>query len=145
MIKSLKILGEQLKRGKKPLLPLRLILSLFSLFFLVQVVYADIILTASWYSLQSLKNEGTYKRTRAVMANGQKFSDNNFTCATQLYPLGSYLLVSNLSNGKSIIVKVTDRISKRFAKTRIDLSKGAFQILAPLSKGLIQVKVERIK
>ena len=104
-----------------------------------------LILTASWYSVDSLKREGTYKYSKGVMANGEIFNDNDSTCATRLYPLGIYLCITNLQNNKMVIVKVTDRIGKRFAKTRIDLSKGAFSKIADLKQGIIQVKVEAIK
>ena len=104
----------------------------------------EIPLQASWYSIDSLKREGTYKYSKGVMANGHIFSDNNFTCATRLFPLGSTLRV-NMGLSKSyVIVKVTDRIGKRFAKTRIDLSRAAFQRIANLKEGLINVEVERI-
>jgi hypothetical protein len=102
------------------------------------------VLTASFYSVQSLKQEGTWKTSKGVMANGQKFDEDALTCATRLYPLGSVLMVSTLDRRNSISVKVTDRIGKRFATKRIDLSKAAFARLAPLSKGLVQVTVERI-
>lgn len=98
-------------------------------------------LKASWYSNQSLVKEGTWKRSGGIMANGRRFDENALTCATRLYPLGTHLLITNLDNGKSVTVKVTDRIGKRFAKTRIDLSKGAFKRIANLKKGLIPIKV----
>ena len=111
----------------------------------LNMAWGEEILTASWYSIESLKKEGTYKYSKGVMANGQKFSDNDFVCATRLFPLGCYLLVTNLENKKSVVVKVTDRIGKRFAKTRVDLSKKAFSCLAELDRGIIKIKVERIK
>ena len=104
----------------------------------------EIPLQASWYSINSLKREGTYKHSHGRMANGHIFSDNGFTCATQLFPLGSTLRVNMGLSKDYVIVKVTDRIGKRFAKTRIDLSRAAFQRLARLDKGLINVEVERI-
>jgi len=104
----------------------------------------EVILTASWYSTESLKKEGTWKTSKGVMSNGQKFDDNRFTCATHLYPLGSRLLVTNLQNAKTVKVVVTDRIGKRFAKTRIDLSQRAFSEIADLKSGLVPVKVEEI-
>lgn len=105
----------------------------------------SIILTASWYSIESLKKEGTYKYSKGVMANGKYFDENAYTCATRLFPLGSKLRVTNLHNNKYVIVEVTDKIGKRFAKTRIDLSKLAFSKLDKFKKGLISVKVEKIK
>jgi len=60
-----------------------------------------------------------------------------------MFPLGSILRISY--KGKSIVVRVNDRIGKRFAKTRIDLSIGAFKKLADVKLGLITIQVERIK
>jgi rare lipoprotein A len=103
-----------------------------------------ILLIASWYSIASLISEGTYKHSKGVMANGHRFRDDHYTCATRLYPLGSYLRVTNLQNNKVVVVKVTDRIGKRFATKRIDLSKAAFYSIASLGKGLISVKIKRV-
>lgn len=102
-------------------------------------------LIASWYSIESLKKEGTYAKSRGIMANGDRFNDNLLTCATRLYPLGSLLLVTNLSNRKTVRVKVTDRIGKRFAQTRIDLSKRAFSEIADLKQGIVPISAEVLK
>jgi rare lipoprotein A len=102
-------------------------------------------LTASWYSIQSLKKEGTYKYSKGVMANGNIFMDNNLTCATRLFPLGSLLRITRIKTKTSVVVLVTDRIGKRFAKKRIDLSKLAFSRIAELKTGIVAVKVEKIK
>ena len=101
-------------------------------------------ITASWYSVASLKQEGTWAYSKGRMANGKIFKDEGFTCATRLYPLGTTLIVTSNKNLQSVTVKVTDRIGKRFAKTRIDLSKIAFEKIANLNQGLIKVKVEAI-
>jgi len=101
-------------------------------------------LTASWYSVASLKKEGTYKYSKGVMANGKKFKEEAFTSATRIFPLNSTLKVTNIDSGVDVRVKVTDRIGKRFATKRIDLSKAAFAQIAELDKGLVKVKVEVI-
>lgn len=101
-------------------------------------------LTASWYSIQSLKDEGTWKRSKGVMANGELFDENRLTCATNLYPLNTLLCITNIQNGKSVVVVVKDRIAKRYGKTRIDLAKGAFLALDELKKGVIRVRVEKV-
>lgn len=123
--------------GGKGLLATLLILFLFS------NAYAEI-LTASWYSVESLKKEGTYKHSKGVMANGDLFSDTGFTCANRIYALGTMLRVTNIKSGKSVIVRTTDRIGIRFANSRIDLSRLAFSKLDKLEKGIISVKVEVI-
>ena len=101
-------------------------------------------LTASWYSVESLKAEGTYKDSQGITASGTVFADNDMTCATRLYPLGSLVCVTNIENNKKVYVEVTDRIGKRFANTRIDLSKKAFSNIAGLEQGIIRVRVEKI-
>lgn len=101
-------------------------------------------LKASWYSVASLHKEGTWAKSKGVMANGKAFSDTDLTCANRLYPLGTMLIITNKANGKSVIVKTTDRIGKRFANTRVDLSKGAFSKIASLKEGLIEVSVKKV-
>lgn len=100
-------------------------------------------LLASYYSENSLRREGTWKTSKGVMANGKQFDEKKFTCATRLYPLGSTLRISNKRTGRSVVCKVSDRIGKRFATTRIDLSKAAFQQIAKLEEGLVEVEVTR--
>lgn len=103
------------------------------------------IVKCSWYSIASLKAEGSWKIWKGVMANGEKFSDDGLTCAARMFPLGSVLLVTNIHNGRSVKVVVTDKIGKRFAQTRIDLAREAFNQIADLKQGLVACKVERIK
>ncbi len=102
-------------------------------------------LKASWYSIQSLKDEGTWKHSKGVMANGKQFKDNNLTCATRLFAIGTMLVIKNTINNKTVTVKVTDRIGKRFATTRIDLSKRAFSQIADLKQGVIPITVKEIR
>ncbi len=82
------------------------------------------------------------------MANGEYFNEYAFTCANRLYHMGSMLRITDIKSGKSVIVRTTDRIGKRFARTRIDLSKGAMEALGgkpALKQGLLQVKVEILR
>jgi rare lipoprotein A len=77
-------------------------------------------------------------------ANGEIFSQKKFTCACNILPLGTWIKVTNLRNGKSVVVKVTDRIHPRM-KRIVDLSKVAAQKLDYVSRGLTRVKVEIAK
>ena len=101
-------------------------------------------LTASWYSVESLKKEGTWRYSHGIMANGHIFSDSGLTCATRLFPLGIMVRVTESLSKHHVDVKVTDRIGKRFAKTRIDLSISAFKRISTPKQGLVTVNVERI-
>ena len=99
---------------------------------------------ASWYSVASLKQEGTWRFSNGIMANGRRFQDNALTCAARLYPLGARLRVTNIKNHRSVIVIVADRIGRRFATKRIDLSKGAFCQIASLRQGIINVTITKL-
>jgi rare lipoprotein A len=110
---------------------------------------ADVIqLTASWYSVSSLKSEGTWRYSNGRCADGSFYRDGNLTCASCDCPLGTMVLVTNTHNGKSVTVRVTDRTNKRFKGKRIDLTPKAFKIISPsgsLKEGLIPVTVEVVK
>jgi rare lipoprotein A (peptidoglycan hydrolase) len=83
-----------------------------------------------------------YNEPGKVMANGKFFDPNKYTGATRDFLLGSFVKLT--AGKKSVVVKVTDRINRRYAWKRIDLTPAAFMALgAPLSQGLIDVRVER--
>ncbi len=82
------------------------------------------------------------KATGARTASGERIHHDSLTCAHKLYPFGTNLKVTNLTNGKSVIVKVIDR--GPFGRGRIiDLSWGAAKAIGMLSQGVAPVKVER--
>lgn len=99
-------------------------------------------LTASWYSTESCKREGT---SGVYTASGERFNENEHTAASWSYPFNTRLKVTNLRNKKAVVVRITDRgPSKRLVKKGrvIDLSMGAFKAIAPLSDGVIPVSIE---
>jgi len=128
----------------KLFIPVVTIAAIIMALFFCGCAYAEV-LKASWYSIESLKKEGTWKTSKGVMANGHKFSNARSTCATRLYPLGTILRILNLQNGRVVVVKVTDRIGKRFATKRVDLSKAAFREIAYLWRGTVPIKVAKLK
>ena len=76
-------------------------------------------------------------------ANGEIFSQQKFTCACNVLPLGTMIKVTNLRNGRWVIVKVNDRIHPRM-KRIVDLSRAAAEKLGYISRGLTRVKVELV-
>ena len=76
-------------------------------------------------------------------ANGEIFSQKKFTCACNVLPLGTWIKVTNLRNGRSVEVKTNDRIHPKIPRL-VDLSKVAAQKLGYVSRGLTKVKVEII-
>lgn len=75
-------------------------------------------------------------------ASGEVFSNNKLTAAHRTYPFGTYLKVTNVVNGKSVVVKVNDR--GPFTKGKeLDLSRKAFMdITDNPNKGNLQVNIE---
>ena len=75
-------------------------------------------------------------------ASGKKFDNSKYTAAHRKLPFGTILRVTNESNGKSVIVEVTDR--GPFSRGReIDLAKKAFMDIASnKNSGSIKVKIE---
>ena len=62
-------------------------------------------------------------------------------CAHKTIPLGTIVTVVNVENGKSVTCKVADRGPYAEGKI-IDLSSEAFSVIAPLSEGVVDVRVE---
>ncbi len=77
-------------------------------------------------------------------ANGEIFNKNAYTAAHKTLALGSYALVTNLRNGRKVIVRINDR--GPFSKNRIiDLSKGSAKELGMIQSGTARVKVEAMQ
>ena len=77
-------------------------------------------------------------------ASGKKFNNNNYTAAHKKLPFGTKVRVTNESNGKSVIVEITDR--GPFSKSReIDLSRRAFmEITSNKNSGVTIVTIEEV-
>ena len=77
-------------------------------------------------------------------ANGEIFNENSLTAAHKTLPFGTRVKVTNLDNGKSVVVRINNR--GPYSKGRvIDLSKVAFSRIASISKGVTRVKLEVAK
>ena len=84
------------------------------------------------------------RATGARTASGQRLHHDSLTCAHRFYPFGTHLKVTNLGNGKSVIVKVIDR--GPFGRGRIiDLSWAAAKKIGMISQGVASVKVEMVE
>jgi len=77
-------------------------------------------------------------------ASGEIYDHNLITAAHKTLPFGTKVRVTNINNGKTVVVKINDR--GPFVKGRIlDLSRSAFSSIASTSSGVIEVKIEVIK
>jgi rare lipoprotein A len=86
---------------------------------------------ASWYGP---KHHG--KRT----ASGQPFNQDALTAAHPQLPFGSRVKVTNLANGKEVIVTINDRGPYKHGRI-IDLSRAAARALAIDSTARVSVEV----
>jgi|SRR5687767_1493727 len=88
--------------------------------------------TASFYS-----NSFNGKKT----ANGEIYSQKKMTAACNVLPLGTWIRVTNLRNGRSVLVKINDRLHVRMKRV-VDLSRTAAEKLNYIQSGLTRVRVE---
>ena len=74
-------------------------------------------------------------------ANGEHFNPNGMTAAHRNLPFGTKVLVTNLNNGKSVMVRINDR--GPFIRGRVmDLSLGAARIVGLNRSGVAKIKFE---
>ena len=77
-------------------------------------------------------------------ANGEIYHHQRYTAAHRTLPFGTKVRVTNIKNGKSVVVTINDR--GPFIKGRIlDLSRSAFNRIASMSSGVIEVKMEVVE
>jgi rare lipoprotein A len=79
-------------------------------------------------------------------ASGERFSQRKMTAAHRSLPFGTRVRVTNLSNGRSVVVKINDRGPFGRDRSRIiDLSKAAAKSLDFIDSGWARVRVEVLK
>lgn len=88
--------------------------------------------TAAWYSLEGSRT-----------ASGERMDGARATAAHRSLPLLSYARVTNLANGRSVVVEINDRgpLSHRFI---IDLSPRAAAAIGMIRRGVAEVAVQPI-
>ena len=86
---------------------------------------------ASWYGAQF---------NGRPTASGERFDMNALTAAHKTLPLPGLVEVTNLANGRSVVLRVNDR--GPFVDNRIiDLSRGAAEALDMMGRGVGEVRV----
>jgi rare lipoprotein A len=92
---------------------------------------------ASWYG-RMFQGQPT--------ANGESFDMNSLTCAHRSLPMGALVRVTNLSNSKTVVVRVNDR-GPMIRSRVIDLSYAAARFLGfgGSAGGTAPVKLELLK
>ncbi len=77
-------------------------------------------------------------------ASGERLNQEAHTAAHRELPFGTMVNVTNVKNGKSVLVRINDR--GPFVKGRIiDLTRSAFSSIGNLESGLIDIKMVVVK
>ena len=118
---------------------MRLIMKYFiSMFMLIVTLFTNSVAysaTVSWYG-------GVFHGR--LTASGEKYNQNDMTCASNSHKIGTKLLVTNPKTNKSVVVRVNDTGGfSKYGRT-LDLSKGAFSKIAPLSRGTAKVTIKKL-
>jgi rare lipoprotein A len=88
--------------------------------------------TASWY--------GEYFQGKET-ASGEPYDMEDFTAAHPTLPLGTYVRVTNLTNGKAVILRINDR--GPYVENRIiDVSYNAARALGFKDRGVQKVRLD---
>jgi rare lipoprotein A len=90
---------------------------------------------ASWYGR-------AFQRRKT--ANGARFDMNALTAAHRTLPLNAVVRVTNLANGRSIDVRITDR-GPYVPGRIIDLSARAAELLNMKDQGVARVRIEMLE
>ncbi|MBC6905939.1 septal ring lytic transglycosylase RlpA family protein [Saccharophagus sp. K07] len=84
------------------------------------------------------------KHQNRKTASGELYRHDLKTAAHRTLPFGTKVKVTNIQNGKSVVVRVNDR--GPFVQGRIiDLSKSAFGNISDHKVGVIDVKIEQVE
>jgi rare lipoprotein A len=76
-------------------------------------------------------------------ASGELYHKDSLTAAHKTLPFGKKIMVTNLSNNKTVILKINDRLVSN--KSVIDVSLAAAKQLDFIAKGLTKVKIQELK
>ena len=87
---------------------------------------------------KSTTGVASYYKSGKQTANGESFNPNGLTAAHRTLPFGTKVRVTNMRNGKSVVVRINDR--GPFIRGRvIDLSLGAAKLVEMTSSRVAKV------
>lgn len=90
---------------------------------------------ASWYGPGFHGNQS---------ASGEIFDQNAMTAAHRTLPFGTQVMVTNLDNGQSVLVRINDR-GPFYGNRVIDLSAAAARVLGLMNTGIAPVRLDVMK
>jgi len=79
-----------------------------------------------------------------VTANGETYDKTLYTAAHATLPFGTKVLVRNLKNSKTVVVRINDR-KARHRQNLIDLSRAAAERIDMVRAGSAEVRLKEVK
>jgi rare lipoprotein A len=77
-------------------------------------------------------------------ASGEKFNTHALTAAHPTLPFGTRLRVTNVTNGRSVVVRINDR-GPYVPGRVVDLSESAAESLGMVERGIVKVKLDVVQ
>jgi rare lipoprotein A len=87
---------------------------------------------------KSTTGVASYYNSGKQTANGERFNPNGLTAAHRTLPFGTKVRVTNMRNGKSVVVRINDRGPFIHGRV-IDLSLGAAKLVEMTTSGVVKV------
>ena len=109
-----------------------------------------LVLLLSFFSKEpvySAQGKATYYSDRMQghrTASGDKYDKKQYTAAHATLPFNTLVQVTNVSNGKSVVVKINDR-KARNRQIIIDLSRAAAEEIGLVRSGVTTVKLKQVE
>jgi len=92
----------------------------------------------SSFGVASFYTEGT------KTASGEKYDPAELTAASRTLPFGTRLRVTNVTNGRSVVVRINDR-GPFVAGRAVDVSYSAAETLGMVNRGTAKVKLDVVQ
>jgi rare lipoprotein A len=107
---------------------------------LLAILFAMPLVIGGVAEAKTMNGYASYYKHGSRTANGERFNPMGLTAAHRSLPFGTKVKVTNMRNGKSVVVRINDR--GPFVHGRlIDLSFGAAKAVGLTSSGVARVKV----
>ena len=74
-------------------------------------------------------------------SSGERYDQDKMTAAHNGLPMNTWIRVTNIKNGRTVVVKINDRLHHRNERL-VDLSRSAASKLGYIGRGITRVKVE---
>ena len=92
---------------------------------------------------KTVVGRASFYKTGVFTANGEQFVPLGLTAAHRDLPFGTLILVTNIKNGRSVVVRINDR-GPRSQSLVLDLSLGAARLIGLEQQGIGEIQYEEV-